>query len=361
MTARFEHGLVIGKFYPPHAGHHLLIRAASQQAKRVTVVVMAAAVESLRREDREAWVREANAEDTNVTVTSIDDDNPVDLESDAIWQAHVELMQQAVAKVTALPVDAVFTSEAYGEELGRRLGASHVVVDQSRQAKPISGTAIRANPARHWDALSPGVRAHLAMRIVLVGAESTGKTTLAELLASRLRARGGAFAAAKWVPEVGREVSLAKLQALKAAAAFEEVVWTTPDFVTIAAAQGAREAQLARDCGPVLICDTDAFATGVWHERYMHARSPEVEALGAAAPWHLYLLTHPDDVPFVQDGLRTDDGVRHAMTDTFAARLDERGYRWAWLRGDREVRNEAAIQLIDARLAEGWALAEPLG
>lgn len=358
---RFEHGLVIGKFYPPHAGHHFLVRAASQQAKRVTVVVMAAAVESLRREDREAWVREAHAEDLNVTVTSIDDDHPVDLESDTIWQAHVALMRKAVASVTALPVDAVFTSEDYGEELGRRLGAAHVNVDQARLVKPLSGTAIRANPERYWDALSPCVRAHLALRIVLLGAESTGKTTLAELLASRLRARGGAFAAAKWVPEVGREVSLAKLSAMGEAAAFEQVVWTTPDFVSIAAAQRAREQQLARDCGPVLICDTDAFVTGVWHERYMHVRSAEVEALGAAAPFHLYLLTHPDDVPFVQDGLRTDDGVRQAMTDTFAARLDERGQHWTWLRGARREREEAALQLIDARLAAGWRLSDPLG
>lgn len=36
-----DHALVIGKFYPPHAGHHLLIREAARVAARVTVVVMA--------------------------------------------------------------------------------------------------------------------------------------------------------------------------------------------------------------------------------------------------------------------------------------------------------------------------------
>lgn len=45
MTPR--HGLIIGKFYPPHAGHHLLVRTAAAVCSRVTVVVMAAEMESV--------------------------------------------------------------------------------------------------------------------------------------------------------------------------------------------------------------------------------------------------------------------------------------------------------------------------
>lgn len=41
------HGLVIGKFYPPHAGHHLLVRTAARTCRQVTVVVMAAFTESI--------------------------------------------------------------------------------------------------------------------------------------------------------------------------------------------------------------------------------------------------------------------------------------------------------------------------
>ena len=43
----YEHGLVLGKFYPPHAGHHHLIRTASEHCRRLTVLVEAASVESM--------------------------------------------------------------------------------------------------------------------------------------------------------------------------------------------------------------------------------------------------------------------------------------------------------------------------
>ncbi|MBL0215146.1 MAG: AAA family ATPase [Myxococcales bacterium] len=356
-----RHGLVIGKFYPPHAGHHHLVRAASRGAERVTVVVMAATVESLSLADRVAWMREVHAVDRNVTIAGIRDDHPVDLESDEIWRAHVGLMQEAARSVTDDPVDAVFTSEPYGDELARRLGARHISVDQARAEHRVSGTAVRADPVAHWAALAPCVRGHLALRVVLVGAESTGKTTVAEAIAARLRARGGAFANASWVPEAGREVTEHKLAALGTAAAMTEIAWGTDDFVDIAREQARREAAAARASAPVLVCDTDAFATGIWHERYRGEPSREVDALGLAAPFHLYLLTHHDDVPFEQDGLRDGEHLRAWMTDRFAQRLDADGRRWQWLRGERDARTARALNAIDALLAAGWNFAPPLG
>ena len=41
------HGLVIGKFYPPHEGHHLLISTAAAVCERVTVLVLSHEVESI--------------------------------------------------------------------------------------------------------------------------------------------------------------------------------------------------------------------------------------------------------------------------------------------------------------------------
>ncbi|MEO8700214.1 MAG: AAA family ATPase [Kofleriaceae bacterium] len=346
------HGLVIGKFYPPHAGHHYLIRAAAREADRVTVVVMAATVETIALADRVAWLREVHAGDRNVTITGIVDDHPIDYHSDAIWRAHVELMKQAVH---GEPIDAVFTSEPYGDELARRLDARHVSVDLSRAEHRVSGTAVRADPVAYWDALAPCVRGRLAWRVILVGAESTGKTTIAAAIADRLRARGGVFARTAWVPEVGREVTERKI----ATVSIDEVVWETADFVDIAREQARREAEAARSGGPVVICDTDAFATAIWHERYRGAPSPEVDALGEPAPYHLYLLSHHDDVPFEQDGLRDGEHLRAWMTGRFVERLA--GRRWQWLRGSREAREAYAIAAIDALLAVGWAFAAPLG
>ena len=57
-----KHGLVIGKFYPPHLGHHLLVNTAAAACERVTVVVLAASVESIPLATRVKWMREIHAD-----------------------------------------------------------------------------------------------------------------------------------------------------------------------------------------------------------------------------------------------------------------------------------------------------------
>lgn len=364
--ARPRHGLVIGKFYPPHAGHHLLVRTAAACADRVTVVVAASSVESVPLAARVAWMREVHTE-ANVTVVGTVDDAPIDLEDDAVWRAHVDTFRAAAACVTAEPVDAVFTSEAYGDELARRLAARHVPVDPVRGLAPISGTAVRRDPIAAWDLLSPPVRAFLSRRVVIIGAESTGKTVLAERLADALRARGGPHGLTRWAAEVGREFTIDKLAIARANAALAnrpapdvaDLRWEESDFVRIATAQNAREDALARIGGPVLVCDTDAFATSVWHRRYRGSDSTAVEAL--ARRGDLYLLLHADDLGFVQDGLRDGEAIRGWMTDEFARRLQSSGRRWRWVRGEGRARVDDALAAIDAFLAEGWGFADPLG
>lgn len=45
--------------------------------------------------------------------------------------------------------------------------------------------------------------------------------------------------------------------------------WCSEDFLHIAAVQNANENAQARLCNRILVCDTDSFATSIWHERYM--------------------------------------------------------------------------------------------
>lgn len=355
-----KHGLVIGKFYPPHAGHRLLVQTAAALCEHVSVVAMAASVESIALEQRVAWLREIHADDLNVVVTGIVDDVPVDFHDDAIWQAHVDLMLEASRPLSAEPIDCVFTSESYGPELAERLHARHVSVDPQRQLMPVSATAVREAPAKYWEYLAPCVRAGLASRVVIVGAESTGKTTLASQLADHYRTT--------WVPEYGREFTLLKLARARGRAQLrelpepqlEDLRWVSEDFLAIANEQNRLEELAARRGGPTLICDTDAFATGIWHTRYLKTYLPALEPL-ALAGRRLYLLTHPEDVPFTQDGVRDGEHLRDWMTVEFATQLDASGRNWDWLRGRTpEARFERACAMIDDWLARGLGWKPPL-
>ncbi len=356
-----KHGLVIGKFYPPHLGHHLLVNTAANACERVTVVVLAASVESIPLATRVKWIREIHAGSRNVTVVGAMDENRIDLEDPAIWDAHVAIMREAARTVSPTPVDAVFTSEVYGDELARRFEARHVPVEPDRRSVPISGTVVRRDPVAAWAFLAPAVRGGLAKRVVLIGAESTGKTTLAADLAAALRDRGGAHETTRWVHEYGREHADAKLAAVLPGGRIEDVTWSSCDFETIARTQSAREDACAQEGGPILLCDTDAFATSVWHERYMGAPSAEVDAIAATHIPSLYLLTHHEDVPFTQDGTRDGERIRAWMTGRMEERLRATGRPYVWIRGSRAERQQVALGAIDALVANGWNLAPPLG
>ncbi|GHH77175.1 transcriptional regulator NadR [Kitasatospora indigofera] len=374
MSARFRHGLVIGKFYPPHAGHHFLIRSAADACELVTVVVMAADVESIPLAARVSWVAEAWAGEPHVRVAGVADNLAVDYGSEAAWDGHVALMRDGVAladaaDIPAPEVDAVFSSEPYGTELARRFDAAAVLLDQGRDTFPVSGTKVRADPAGYWADLEPPVRAWLARRVVVLGAESTGTTTLSRDLAAALRARGGPHALTGWVPEYGRELTAAKLAVARAVAdpagprpTVFDLEWDDQDFELVCRRQSAAEDGAARAGGPVLVCDTDALATTVWQERYRGAVTAPVRELAAGlSPRALYLLTSDQGVPFDDDGLRDGEHLRPWMTGRFRAVLAAGDTPWLELHGDRVRRLEQALAAVDALLAEGLPLADPLG
>ena len=370
----FQHGLVIGKFYPPHAGHHFLIRSAAESCARVTVVVMAADVESIPLAARVEWVRRAHHEQSGVAVVGVRDNLAVDYESETAWRGHVALMREAIAcgphGSAGIAVDAVFTSEPYGAELARRFDAADVRLDALRATHAVSGTKVRADPVAAWDALEPPVRAWFAKRVVVVGAESTGTTTLSMDLAHALRRRGGPHALTRWVAEYGRELTVRKLAVARALAGLRglpepsvfDLDWDDADFEAVAARQCADEDSAAQSGGPVLVCDTDALATTVWQERYRGRSTEPVRALAQEMPPRaLYILTDHADVPFDDDGLRDGEQLRPWMTDRFRAVLEKSGTRWIEVRGDRASRLEQALAAVDEELGRGWELAAPLG
>jgi len=234
-------GVVVGKFLPPHRGHSHLIDTASAGADRVTVIVCERADDPVPAQVRAGMLRELHP---SVTVLVTPDDIPEDRgdETSRAWAARtVELLGRAP--------DVVFTSEEYGQRYAGFLGAQHVSVDPDRRRYPVSGTMVRADPYRYARFLAPCVRAWYVRRVCVLGAESTGTTTLAEDLAAHYGCR--------WVPEYGRAYCEERIREEPA------IEWRTGDFAHIARRQLADEDAAARLGGRLLVCDTDALATSV--------------------------------------------------------------------------------------------------
>lgn len=319
-------GLIVGKFYPPHRGHKFLIDSARAQVDELSVIICERPGEMPRGSLRAGWLREIH---TDVRVILIDDTLNVD--DSRAWA-------QNSIRVLGFAPDVVFTSEDYGDGFAHYLGCRHIQVDTARAAVPVSGTRVRADPLGCWEYLEPAVRGFYARRVCLVGAESTGKTTLARALAEHY--------GTVWVAEYGREYSGHKL--------VEEggYDWRSEEFAHIAARQCELEDAAARLADKVLICDTDAFATSIWHRRYMGGRSPEVEEIVARhrRP-DLYLLTDVD-TPFFQDGTRDGEQVREWMHETLVEELIAQRRVFRYLSGPHEERLREAVELIDELLAQ---------
>jgi NadR type nicotinamide-nucleotide adenylyltransferase len=240
--------------------------------------------------------------------------------------------------------DVVFTSEKYGDEFSALLGSRHVCVDLERTKFPVSATKIRADPFGNWQFLTPLAKSVFAVRIVIVGAESTGKTTLAKRLADHFKTL--------WVAEIGRDVAEAKL-------ANGICEWSSQDFVYIATAQSQKEDEIAGMCNKVLICDTDAFATEIWYERYMGCCSPTVEAISEKRPMPtLYLIPEVEGKVFVQDSTRDGEHLREWMFERFVDKMGEGGRPFVVLRGDYEETFQQAVGHILRVLAQRGVLVE---
>lgn len=211
---------------------------------------------------------------------------------------------------------------------------------------------------RGWLSLSPAERADRAIRIILVGSESSGKTTLAASLAEQYRARGGVWQNTAWVPEYGREYTellLARQGAVEAnpEAPVHSAEWTADDFATIAVEQQRIEDAAAAAGSPVLFCDTDALATQLWERRYLGDRSTAAfDAVPVLPPRGLYLISDIAGVPFEQDGIRDGEEYREAMQRWFEEELTARDQPWALVGGDAPARLAASILLVDEVL---WA------
>jgi NadR type nicotinamide-nucleotide adenylyltransferase len=320
----FDRGLVIGKFLPPHRGHRHLIETAAARCRRLTIIVCGKPTDPIPPELRRAWLAEMFPA---AEVMLIDD--RYDENDSRVWA------ENTIAWLGRAP-DVVFTSEAYGDPYAAHLGCTHVSVDPARGAVACSGTMVRNDPYANWRFIDPPVRGWYARRVCVLGAESTGTTTLARALAEALDT--------VWVEEYGREYSADKF-------ASGVTTWTTDEFVAIAREQCRREDEAARRANRVLVCDTNALATRLWHRRYVGGESIEVKCIADSQPCDLYLLTG-DEIPFVQDGLRDGEHIRSEMHSWFRQALADQPVAWIELRGDPDERLTRAVTEV-ARLFIG--------
>jgi NadR type nicotinamide-nucleotide adenylyltransferase len=318
--------MLLGKFLPPHLGHQYLVDFARAYVDHLTVLVCSIAREPIPGALRFAWMREMCP---GCDVVHVTDEVPqAPEEHPDFW----DIWRALIRRHLPSGPDCVFASEPYGARLAAELGAGFVPVDVARAMVPVSGTAVRADPMANWRYIPPPVRPYFVRRVRLVGAESTGKSTLALRLASRFGTVCAQEYARPWL-------------ATKPGRCDPE------DIPAIARGQVAAEDALARQADRLLFCDTDALTTLVWSEHLFGDAPAWLREAARARRYDLTLLLDTD-APWTDDGTRMhgDAAARRAFGERCAAALEAHGHPYVRLRGTWDERFAAAVRACEALL-----------
>lgn len=165
-------------------------------------------------------------------------------------------------------------------------------------------------------------------KIVVIGPESTGKSTLSEALAKEFNT--------KWVPEYARKY----LEQL--GRPYHEA-----DLLDIAKGQLAGEDRLAEEANKILICDTDLHVIKVWSEASYGRCDPWILEQIAVRKYDLYLLTYID-TEWEDDPLREHPAPedRQYFYNIYRDIVQNSGVQWADIRGEYEERLQTALKAI---------------
>ncbi|CAL1521123.1 ATP-binding protein [Chitinophaga sp. MM2321] len=169
-------------------------------------------------------------------------------------------------------------------------------------------------------------------KVVVIGPESTGKSTLSEKLSTHFNT--------VWTPEYAR----AYIDRLPRP-------YEQHDLLEIATGQLQLEREQAAKANKLLICDTDLYVIKVWSEhKYGDCDARILDQIAQQRCDH-YLLTYID-LPWEEDPQREypDPEMRTYFYNVYRDIVMQSGVTWTDIRGGYEQRETLAIAAVQQLL-----------
>ena len=197
-----------------------------------------------------------------------------------------------------------------------------------------NSTDIRKDIYGHWDWMPQIVRSYFTKRVLLIGGESSGKSTLTVNLANYFNT--------VYLEEVGRDLS--ELSGT-------DVYMLSEDFTRILLEHKAKEMRLIDKSNKVFFEDTDCLITrffmGFLEDENIEKNERLAEAIAELNSYDLILYLEPD-VEWVQDGDRSEviAADREKYGDMIKALYTKYGFEFKTISGDYNNRFDQAVKYV---------------
>jgi HTH-type transcriptional regulator, transcriptional repressor of NAD biosynthesis genes len=318
-------GFVFGKFLPFHKGHQAMISFALTKCDVLTVLVCCSDKESIPCEKRQSWILQTFPELTALQVRTFRyKESKLPNTSETSFE--VSKMWSEIFKRLLPDCDLVITSEEYGKYVASFMGIEHIPFDPDKKLFPVSATVIRNDPFNNWQFLPDVVKPYFAIKVAILGTESTGKTTLTERLSKHFDCSS--------VFEAGRDL-------IPDSKAFEY-----NDLYLVASEHAKRIEKATQGNSPLVIIDTDIHITKSY-AKFIFEMDLEVDSSITdfnKADLYIYLN---NDVEYTQDGTRLSIIDRNKLDISHRETLKRHHIEFVDITGDWEQRFGRAVALIN--------------
>ena len=332
---KYKVGMYGGSFNPLHLGHLECIIKAAGMCEELYIVI------SYRDDGKDVdlkvkirWIYQLTKHIGNVKLIPLkDNDSKKEDYTEEKWDADCDYVKQQIGK----PIDVVFCGSDYGADSFWNVcypDSEFYVFPRSKY----NSTQIRENVYEYWDWMPQVVRSHFVKKVLLIGGESAGKSTLTINLAN--------YYNTVYLEEVGRELS--ELSGT-------DIYMLSEDFTRILLEHKAKEMRLVEQSNKVFFEDTDCLITrfymGFLEDENIGKNAVLAEAIAALNSYDLILFLEPD-VEWIQDGDRSEviaaDRVKYSnMIKDFYNKF---GFKFHVITGDYVSRFEQAVKLVDEML-----------